>query len=69
MYQGISFVVGYIKQDIKLALYLGLGGTALIFAIIVPPWPFLNRRPLKWLPVAGKEDFSQGIVVDGKIVG
>lgn len=67
--QAISFLVGFFLQDIKLALYIGLGGTALTFLLIVPPWPFFNRHPVKWLPVAGTETKSQGILVDGKVVG
>jgi len=65
----ISFIVGFFLQDIKLALYIGLAGTALTFLLVVPPWPFFNRHPVKWLPVAGSELNSQGIVVDGKVVG
>ncbi|PMD28343.1 microsomal signal peptidase 12kDa subunit [Hyaloscypha hepaticicola] len=65
----ISFLVGFFLQDIKLALYIGLGGTALTFLLVVPPWPFFNRHPVKWLPVARNETNSQGIVVDGKVVG
>jgi len=66
---GIALVVGFILQDIKLALWVGLGGSALTFAVVVPPWPFYNRNPVKWLPVAGSETLSQGITVDGKLVG
>jgi signal peptidase complex subunit 1 len=68
LWQAIAFTVGYILQDITLALYIGLGGTALAFLVIVPPWPFYNTHPVKWLPVAGSEIASQGITVDGKIV-
>merc|ERR1712098_413736 len=36
-------------------------------------WSYLhgpfNRHPVKWLPVGGKESQSQGIVVDGQVVG
>ncbi|KAI9897573.1 hypothetical protein N3K66_007429 [Trichothecium roseum] len=46
----IAFNVGYAKEDIKLAIYIGLGGTALTFLLAVPPWPFYNRNPVKWLP-------------------
>lgn len=67
--QVISFIVGFFLQDIKLALFIGLGGTALTFLLIVPPWPFFNRHPVKWLPVGGIETNSQGIVVDGKVYG
>lgn len=66
--QAISFIVGFLQQDIKLALYIGLAGTALTFLLIVPPWPVFNKHPVKWLPVAGQAP-SHGIVVDGKVVG
>jgi signal peptidase complex subunit 1 len=64
---GIVFIVGFFLQDIKLALYIGLAGTALTFVLIVPPWPFFKRNPVKWLPVAGSEMASR-ITVDGKVV-
>jgi len=64
----IALIVGYILQDITLALYIGLGGTALAFIVIVPPWPFYNRHPVKWVPVARSGIVSQGRMVDGKVV-
>lgn len=67
--QGIAFIVGYFLQDIKLALQLGLGSALLTALVVVPPWPFYKRNPVRWLPVAGSEIGSQGIVVDGKVVG
>jgi len=65
----LSFLVGFFLQDIKLALYIGLAGTAFTLLVVVPPWPFFNRHPVKWLPVGGTEAGSQGVVVDGKVVG
>jgi signal peptidase complex subunit 1 len=47
----IAFNVGYILQDIVKCLYVGLGGTLLTFLIIIPPWPFYNKNPVKWLPI------------------
>lgn len=47
----LSFLIGYIKQDIILALWIGLGGAAVSIILVVPPWPFYNKNPLKWLPV------------------
>ncbi|KFY68470.1 hypothetical protein V496_01092 [Pseudogymnoascus sp. VKM F-4515 (FW-2607)] len=69
----IAFVIGFVRQDITLALYVGLGGTALAFLLVVPPWPFFNRNPVPWLPVggaaaAGLQQGAGGIVVDGKHV-
>ncbi|CEJ81306.1 Putative Signal peptidase complex, spc12 subunit [[Torrubiella] hemipterigena] len=46
----VAFNIGYTLQDIKLALYVALGGTALTFLITVPPWPFYKQKPVKWLP-------------------
>jgi len=66
---GIAFIVGYFLQDIKLALQIGLAGAVLTALVVVPPWPFFNKNPVKWIPVGGSEIGSQGIVVDGKVVG
>ncbi|EEU39177.1 uncharacterized protein NECHADRAFT_102736 [Fusarium vanettenii 77-13-4] len=54
----LSFVVGYVLQDIKLAVYIGLGGTALTFLLAVPPWPFYNKHPVKWLPAGYAYDLA-----------
>jgi len=67
--QAVAFLYGFFFQDIKLALFIGLGGTALTFLLVVPNWPFFNTHPVKWLPVQGESVPSQGIVVDGQIVG
>ncbi|KAI0408539.1 microsomal signal peptidase 12 kDa subunit-domain-containing protein [Xylaria palmicola] len=66
----VSFLVGYFLQNITLALKIGLGGTALTFLATVPPWPFYNRHPVKWLPVGGSSVPSshQSIVIDEKMV-
>lgn len=65
----VAFVVGFFLQDIKLALIVGLGGSALTFLLIAPPWPFFKRHPVNWLPVARSTMESQGIIVDGQLVG
>ncbi|KXN70210.1 SPC12-domain-containing protein [Conidiobolus coronatus NRRL 28638] len=46
----ISFGVGFYLQDLVLMLYIFGGGVALTFLVTLPPWPFLNRTPVKWLP-------------------
>lgn len=60
----IAFVVGYISQDIKLALRIGLGGSFLTFIGIVPPWPAFQKHPVKWLSVTTGDTSSQNIHVD-----
>ncbi|CZR59996.1 related to microsomal signal peptidase 12 kDa subunit [Phialocephala subalpina] len=64
----ISFIVGYFRQDIKLALFIGLGGTAVTFLAVVPPWPVFNRRPVKWLSTSSDVDTSD-VFVDGNSEG
>ncbi|KAF3770309.1 SPC12-domain-containing protein [Cryphonectria parasitica EP155] len=67
--QAISFLVGYFLQDIKLAVFIALGGTGLTFLVVVPPWPFYKKHPVKWLPVSGGTAFSvpQNLVIDEKV--
>ncbi|KAI3336543.1 SPC12-domain-containing protein [Xylariaceae sp. AK1471] len=66
----ISFLVGWSLQDIALALKIGLGGTALTFLVVVPPWPFFKQHPVVWLPVGGSSvpNSHQNIVIDEKML-
>ncbi|KAF2854325.1 SPC12-domain-containing protein [Plenodomus tracheiphilus IPT5] len=63
-----AFLVGYIAQDIRLALYIGLAGTAVTFAVVVPPWPFYNKNPEGWLPPYNATS-GYNVEVDGQKVG
>lgn len=73
----ISFLVGFVAQDIVKALYVGLAGTALAFVVVVPPWPFFNQNPLPWLPAKKQKSWSGpgvdlgnlNVQVDGQKVG
>ncbi|KAK5119936.1 hypothetical protein LTR85_007012 [Meristemomyces frigidus] len=64
----IAFLAGFATQDIYQTLYIGLGGTALTFLVVVPPWPFYNQHPQPWLPVRTGRSALDGvsIEVDGK---
>ncbi len=68
--QAVAFIVGFVLQDIKLAVFIALGGTALTFVTIIPPWPFFNQNPVKWLPVGGAANMSmpQTLVIDEKAI-
>lgn len=68
--QAIAFLAGYITNNITNTLWFGLGGTALTFFVVVPPWPFFNKHPLNWLPARKGAVNTSGynIVVDGKKV-
>ncbi|KAF2484476.1 microsomal signal peptidase 12 kDa subunit-domain-containing protein [Neohortaea acidophila] len=46
----IAFLVGFTTQNIIHSLYIGLGGTALTFLIVVPPWPWYNQKAEAFLP-------------------
>lgn len=75
----VAFIIGFTTQDIYKTLYIGLGGTALTFLLVVPQWPFYNKKPEPWLPArvpkagsAGARNVDLGgvqIEVDGKRVG
>lgn len=63
-FQILAFIVGFTLQNIYMTLWVGLGGAALAFLIVVPPYPFYNRSPERWLP--GKSGMAGiGIEVDG----
>ncbi|KAF2457153.1 microsomal signal peptidase 12 kDa subunit-domain-containing protein [Lineolata rhizophorae] len=62
-----AFLVGYVTQDIYQTLRIGLGGTALTFLLVVPPWPFFNSHSVNWLPPRGSVA-GFDIEVDGKKV-
>ncbi|KAJ5466728.1 Microsomal signal peptidase Spc12 [Penicillium diatomitis] len=62
----ISFLTGYIYKDIHLTLWTGLAGTLFTALVVVPPWPFYNRHPEKWVGgLATRTTGSHGVVVDG----
>jgi len=65
----VAFLVGYFLQDIKSAVWITLGGTALTFVAVVPAWPWYTQHPLKWLPVGGGASLvsvPQNLTVDEK---
>ncbi|PSN71584.1 microsomal signal peptidase 12 kDa subunit [Corynespora cassiicola Philippines] len=64
----VAFLVGFVNQDIRLALYVGLAGTALTFLVTIPPWPFYNKNPEPWLPPLSAAS-GVTIDVDGEKVG
>ncbi|OAA57876.1 Microsomal signal peptidase 12kDa subunit [Niveomyces insectorum RCEF 264] len=69
----LSFIIGCILQDIKLAVYIALGGSALVSLIIIPPWPFFKKHPVKWLPIGGGSSSNninvpQTVVIDEKAI-
>ena len=67
--QILAFMVGFATQNIHYTLWILLGGTAVTFVVCVPPWPFYNKDPVKWLPSKKTNGVSGlDITVDGKKV-
>ena len=64
----LAFFVGYMAQNIQLALWIGLAGTLLTFVVVTPPWPFFNKNPLPWLPPHAISGLDY-VNVDGKKAG
>ncbi|KAF2205592.1 microsomal signal peptidase 12 kDa subunit [Delitschia confertaspora ATCC 74209] len=64
----LAFFLGFMAQDIRLTLWIGLVGTVFTFVVVVPPWPFFNKNPITWLPphnaISGLD-----INIDGKKAG
>ena len=63
-WQLVAFILGFALQNVYVTLWVGLGGAALTFLIVVPPYPFYNKSPLNWLPGGGIA--GTGIEIDGK---
>ncbi|KAL8811405.1 MAG: hypothetical protein Q9223_007542 [Gallowayella weberi] len=61
----LAFALGFAQNNIWITLWVGLGGTALTFFIVVPPWPIFNENPENWLR-ANSGISGAGIEVDGK---
>lgn len=64
----LAFIIGFATQNIAYSLWTGLGGTALTFLVVVPPWPFYNQNPVQWLPSRTGGLGGVDITVDGKKV-
>ncbi|KAH7122803.1 microsomal signal peptidase 12 kDa subunit-domain-containing protein [Dendryphion nanum] len=64
----LAFFAGFLTQDIKLSVYIGLGGTVLTFLAVVPPWPFYNKNPEPWLPPQSATS-GVNITIDGQKIG
>ncbi|KAI4197696.1 MAG: hypothetical protein LQ350_005765 [Teloschistes chrysophthalmus] len=61
----LALALGFYQQSIWVTLWVGLGGTAATFFVVVPPWPIYNENPEKWLR-ANSAMSGAGIEVDGK---
>ena len=46
----LSFLVGYATSDFTLMAKLNGAGLVLAALVVLPDWPWFNRKPLAWLP-------------------
>ncbi|KAF3308407.1 hypothetical protein TWF173_001282 [Orbilia oligospora] len=65
----VGFLAGFVSQNIVYTLYICLAGTVLTFLAVVPPWPFYNQAPVRFLSSgSGRNSGSGGGAVVGTIV-
>jgi hypothetical protein len=48
--QAVGFIAGYVQQSFDLTFKFWAVGTALAALLVLPPWPFYSRHPVRWLP-------------------
>ena len=46
----LAFGAGYAAGSFALLVKIYTAGLLLDAALVVPDWPWLNKRPLEWLP-------------------
>jgi signal peptidase complex subunit 1 len=44
----VSFIVGYLKQDLMMTVYILASATIVCFLLFVPPCSLFNKNPVKW---------------------
>ncbi|RPA82905.1 microsomal signal peptidase subunit SPC12 [Ascobolus immersus RN42] len=44
----LSFLVGFVFQDLVYTLYVMGAGTVLTILVTVPPWPVFNKNPQRF---------------------
>ncbi|KAG4101136.1 microsomal signal peptidase 12 kDa subunit [Neocallimastix lanati (nom. inval.)] len=52
----VSFIVGFIMQSVKISCYIMLAGIIVTALVILPPWPFYSKNPIKFLPVKNADE-------------
>ncbi|EPS96944.1 microsomal signal peptidase, partial [Fomitopsis schrenkii] len=45
-----AFLLGLALQSLKVTFVVFGVVSALLFVVVLPPWPMFNRHPVKWLP-------------------
>ncbi|KAH8548490.1 putative signal peptidase-like protein 12 kDa [Umbelopsis sp. PMI_123] len=45
----IGFLYGYVQQSLEATVLIFGVGFAITLLVTLPPWPFYNRHPVKWV--------------------
>jgi len=45
-----AFFLGFMFQSIQVTFMVFGLGVAVVFVMVVPPWPMFNQNPVTWLP-------------------
>ncbi|KAG8995181.1 hypothetical protein FRB94_007579 [Tulasnella sp. JGI-2019a] len=57
----LAFIVGFARQSLQETFIIFGSLTTLLFLVMVPSWPFLNRNPVTWLPVKPSEESKKDL--------
>ncbi|ORX44173.1 microsomal signal peptidase subunit [Piromyces finnis] len=52
----ISFTVGFCLKSVSISCKIMAVGIIVTALVILPPWPFYCKNPIKFLPVEKKEE-------------
>eukprot|EP01134_Creolimax_fragrantissima_P004833 CFRG4833T1 len=55
----IAVLYGYHTQSFQDSMIIFGTGFALTLLLVLPPWPFYARHPIKWLPADKSESSSK----------
>ncbi|KAK1924828.1 hypothetical protein DB88DRAFT_487009 [Papiliotrema laurentii] len=50
----ISFIISYLTSAVLVPLELFAGGIIILLFAVVPPWPYLQRHPVSFLPARSR---------------
>ncbi|QSL65352.1 hypothetical protein MERGE_002662 [Pneumocystis wakefieldiae] len=43
-----AYVIGFLRQNLIITLFIFVLGIVTSLLVIVPPWPIYNTHPIKW---------------------
>jgi signal peptidase complex subunit 1 len=52
----LAWLIGWYKNDFKVAVNGWYGGLALVLVLCIPDWPMFNKKPVEWLKEIGSTE-------------